>query len=154
MDHWNEVAESITGKSIIYVATDETTDTVEKVRQAVSERITIKHTHNTPAGESPSFADALGLIPNGNDDVLLYAHGKGMQDHTFACPAVRLWTELMYETVINNREQIVRRMSEGYRAFGSFRAFGRAPLSPRYRWHYAGDRKSTRLNSSHNVEAN
>jgi hypothetical protein len=132
------VAESVNGQSLVYVATDDTTDSVDAVKLLASPRIKIEHRRNTPAGESPSFADALQRIPRGPDDILLYCHGKGMQDHTFASPAVRLWTELMYETVIHNREQIVRRMSEGYRAFGSFRAFGRAPLSPRYPWHYAG----------------
>jgi hypothetical protein len=105
----------------------------------------VVHVQNTPAGESPSFADALTRIPRGPNDILLYCHGKGMKDATFASHAVRLWTELMYETVIHNREQIVWRMSEGYRSFGSFRAFGRAPLNPKYRWHYAGTFFSVRM---------
>jgi SAM-dependent methyltransferase len=138
VEHWNRVAESINGQSIVYVATDPSTDEFETVTAMLSPNFEAVHVRNNAAGESPSFRDALKRIPSGPDDVLLYAHGKGMQDHTFASPAVRLWTELMYETVIHNRGRIEQKLSEGYRSFGSFRAFGRAPLAPKHRWHYAG----------------
>jgi hypothetical protein len=138
VEHWNRVAESINGRAIVYVATDPSTDEFETVTAMLSPKFEAVHVRNTAAGESPSFRDALKRIPSGPDDVLLYAHGKGMQDHTFTSPAVRLWTELMYETVIHNRGRIEQKLCEGYRSFGSFRAFGRAPLSPKHRWHYAG----------------
>ena len=138
MEHWNRVAEQVNGQVLVYVATDSKTDTFEDVQRVASPKMTLKHRRNTAVGESPSFRDALQLIPTGNDDVLIYAHGKGMQDHTAASSAVRLWTELMYETVIHNRNRIIQKLAAGYRSFGSFRAFGRAPLTPKHRWHYAG----------------
>lgn len=93
---------------------------------------------NTKEGENPTFTKLLTLIPKGENDVFLYAHGKGVKPQTRVSPAVKVWIQVMYQTVIFNHGEIVRRMAQGYKTFGSLRAFGKSPLSPAFSWHYAG----------------
>jgi hypothetical protein len=77
-------------------------------------------------------------VPKGDNDVLLYAHGKGVKPATRVSAAVKVWVSVMYDTVIFNHREIARRMAQGYKCFGSLRAFGQYPLTPKYSWHYAG----------------
>jgi hypothetical protein len=139
-DRWNEIASNINGLCIVGVATDATTDTIEDVRAKLSDRFEIVSMANSPEGEAPTFRMLQERIPQGVDDVLLYAHGKGVTAKPQCAESVRIWTEIMYETVINNTERVIEKLSEGYKAVGSFQWFvngwnmvGRTGV-----WHYAG----------------
>jgi hypothetical protein len=135
---WNELASKINGRTYIVVALDETTDSEEYVRSQFSPNIELIFTQNTDAGESPSFEILLRKIPKGQNDIFIYAHSKGVRKHTYSSQPVKKWTKIMYDTVVFNFSSIVEKFSKGYKCFGSFRTFGDQPLSPKYRWHYAG----------------
>jgi hypothetical protein len=138
VDNWNKIAESINGKCIVTVVTDEASVSIDKVRHRLSPKFVVHTAINTPSGENPSFASMLPEIPKGDDDVFLYAHGKGVRSHTFNSESVRIWTQMMYETVLFNVPKVLDKLAEGYKCFGSFRTFGSMPLEPKYQWHYSG----------------
>ena len=137
-ERWNEIAASVSGRCIVGVATDSNTATLNEVRQVLSDKFELFETPNTPQGENPTFRRFQTMIPQGQDDVLIYCHGKGVRAHTFASEAVRIWTEIMYETVMHNQERVIEKLSEGYKCFGSLRIFGSVPLAPVNKWHYSG----------------
>lgn len=137
-ERWNEVAAGINGRCIVGIVTDGTTSTIDEVRQRLSDRFELFEATNTKQGENPTFRELQKRIPQGQDDVLLYCHAKGVRQHTASSESVRLWTEIMYETVIHNTQGIVEKLAQGYKCFGSFRSFGDAPLKPINRWHYSG----------------
>jgi hypothetical protein len=137
VDMWNQLAERINGKLIVFVGIDKKTVSFGEVRQRLHPAIEAIQAKNTPEGEVPSFRRLQEMIPAGQNDVLLYCHGKGVQDRTYRSPAVRAWTEAMYETVIFNHDQIIRRLAEGYKNFHSFRMFG-SILGNKNRWHASG----------------
>ena len=138
VEKWNEIANSINGSCIACVATDDSTDNLEKVESAFSNKFKIIKLKNNEHGENDSFRILQDLIPTGQDDVLLYGHGKGVRKHTHQSDAVRLWTEMMYESVLFNHNAVIDKLASGYKMFGSFRAFGDDPLSPENQWHYSG----------------
>lgn len=138
VDNWNEIAESINGSCIVTVVTDDSAVTAADVKARLSDRFTVNTARNTPGGENPSFSSMLPEIPKGNDDVFLYAHGKGVRSHTFDSESVRIWTQMMYETILFNVPKVLAKLAEGYKCFGSFRTFGTMPLSPTNKWHYSG----------------
>ncbi len=138
VDKWNELSENINGKCVVGIVTDSSTDSFEDVKKYFSSKFELFEMPNTPDGENPTFRELIKIIPNGDDDVLIYCHGKGVRPHTNSSESVRIWTEHMYETVAFNYEKAIEKFSEGYRCFGSYRTFGDIPLSPKYRWHYSG----------------
>jgi len=139
VDQWNELAETINGKCLVGLAEFPNPARMARVRELLSDRFEIiTRPNNEKDGESVSFREFQKLIPNGDNDVLIYCHGKGVRPHTESHEPVRLWSEIMYETVVFNQVEIVRRMGEGYKTFGSFRTYGNAPLSPKNSWHYSG----------------
>jgi hypothetical protein len=91
-----------------------------------------------PFGEVATAEYAFPKLRETGDSITLYAHAKGIRSHTRSSQAVRLWTEMMYETVTFNHDETIRRMTEGYDIVGSFRTFGFRPLVPRHQWHYSG----------------
>ena len=140
VDEWNKLARQITGRCFVGIAecTGCGTSPTAEVIARLSDRFTTFTVPNTKEGENPTFTKLLTLIPKGENDIFLYAHGKGMKPATRVSAAVKVWVDVMYQTVIFNHGEIVRRMAQGYKTFGSLRAFGKAPLSPAYSWHYAG----------------
>lgn len=138
VDRWNEIAELINGRAIVCVATDENTVPASTVRNLLSPKIEMITLQNHPDGENQSFRKLQEIIPRGQDDVLIYCHGKGVRQHTHNIESVRIWSEMMYETVTFNFPAIMRRLEEGYKTFGSFRTFGSVPLQVRNKWHYSG----------------
>jgi len=137
VDLWNSLVGQINGKMIVIVATDHSSCTFAEVRQRLDPSIEAIEIKNTHEGENPSFRILQTMIPTGQNDVLLYCHGKGVQDRTYRSPAVRAWTEAMYETVIFNHVKVIRRLTEGYKNFHSFRMFG-SILGNKNRWHASG----------------
>lgn len=135
---WNEVAATINGRCIVGVVTDSTTATLDDVRRALSDKFELFEEPNTAQGENPTFRRIQTMIPQGQDDVIVYCHGKGVRSHTFDSEAVRIWTEMMYEAVVFNHAQIIQKLSDGYKCFGAFRTFGSIPLNPQNKWHYSG----------------
>ena len=140
VDTWNKLASQITGKCFVGVAecADCGTSSTSEVIARLSDRFEVFTVPNTKEGENPTFTELLKRMPNGENDVFLYAHGKGMKPATRVSAAVKTWISVMYSTVIFNHGEIIRRMAQGYKTFGSLRAFGKAPLSPAFSWHYAG----------------
>lgn len=137
-EKWNDIAEKVGGRCAVCVATDSSTDNVDEVIKTLSGRFEVIELSNNAEGENDSFRILQDLMPGGHNDVFIYAHGKGVRPHTYQSDAVRLWSEIMYETVSFNHESIIKRLSDGYKLFGSFRSFGDEPLSPINRWHYSG----------------
>jgi len=140
VDEWNRLASQIEGRCIVGIAECEGcgTSPTSEVIARLSDRFEVFTVPNTKEGENPTFTELLKRIPQGNNDIFLYAHGKGMKPATRISAAVKTWIQVMYQTVIFNHGEIVRRMAQGYKMFGSLRAFGKAPLSPQFSWHYAG----------------
>jgi hypothetical protein len=137
-DAWNKLASMITGKCVVIVVTDDTTSPVEEVRAALDPRIEIVTAGNTPHGENPSFTLLQQIMPRGQNDIFLYAHGKGVRERTFNSKAIDLWIDWMYESVIFSHDRVIKHMNAGYKMVGSFRMFGLAQTDPQRGWHYAG----------------
>lgn len=140
VDTWNKLASQIEGRCFVGIAecSDCGTSPTSEVVARLSDRFEVFTVQNTKEGENPTFTELLKRIPKGDNDIFLYAHGKGVKPATRVSAAVKTWVQVMYQTVIFNHGEIVRRMAQGYKTFGSLRAFGRAPLSPAHSWHYAG----------------
>ena len=140
VDEWNKLASQITGRCMVGIAecNDCGTSPTSEVIARLSHRFEVFTVPNTKEGENPTFTELVRRMPKGDNDVFLYAHGKGMKPATRVSAAVKTWIQVMYSTVIFNHGEIVRRMAQGYKTFGSLRAFGKAPLSPAFSWHYAG----------------
>lgn len=138
-NRWNELADMVNGRCIVGVAIGPETVSIEEVRSRLSPRFELFAFRNdTTEGENITFRTLQKTIPSGPDDVLIYCHSKGVRPHTAASVPVRLWTEMMYESVAFNHQSIVQRMAEGYAAFGSFRTYGKYPLQVNHQWHYSG----------------
>lgn len=140
VDKWNRLAEQITGRCFVGVSEcdDCGTSPTSEVIARLSDRFEVFTVPNTAEGENPTFTELMKRVPKGDNDVLLYAHGKGVKPATRVSAAVKVWVSVMYDTVIFNHREIARRMAQGYKCFGSLRAFGQYPLTPKYSWHYAG----------------
>lgn len=146
----NDLLPKINGKAIIGIVTDNTTSTLDDVRQLIpGDNVTWIQNENIaesgdlslrgkPFGEVSTFQQALPLLAETGDSITTYAHGKGIRQHTRDCESVRLWTEIMYETVTFAHDETVAAMASGYDFFGSFRTFGFRPFVPKHGWHYSG----------------
>ena len=141
---WTELAETINGRCFIGVAIDETTDTIERVRELLPARFEVFQVPSTPHGEVPTFQFLQQVVPAGPDDVLVYVHAKGVRRdpndprNTTAIRLIRLWTEMLYETVAFNRAAYLARLAEGYKCFGAFRTPDNGKLGIKHKWHYSG----------------
>ncbi len=138
VERWNRIAETATGKLIVSVVIDSDTSPIEEVRAALSPRFEVVVSTNTEQGENPSFRLIQDRIPKGPDDVLIYCHAKGVRSHTEGQPAIRLWSELMYITVVDNKRRVIEQLGAGYKAFGSFRSFDLFTFPVAHKWHYSG----------------
>ncbi len=136
-DAWNRLSEMINGKLVVGVVTDRESDSIATVRSALSDKIELFEAPNTPEGENPTFARFQETMPRGQNDVFLYAHGKGCRKRTFESKAIDLWIEMMY-AVLFDHKNIVTQMASGYKMVGAFRMFGEDPHQPQFGWHYAG----------------
>jgi len=136
------------GKVIIGVSTDSDTDSAEVVKAELPfDQIEWLETANLPrvpsgshyrVGELQTAVPAMQMLNVNEDSVTLYGHAKGQQDHTIKNESIKIWSELMYESVLFRVDEAIEKMALGYSAFGSMRAFGLRPLMPRYKWHYSG----------------
>lgn len=138
VERWNEIAGMIGGRCIIGLATVDDRVAMDDVRAMLSSRFEIIERPNTMDGETNSFRVFQEMLPGGENDVLIYCHGKGVRPHTRDSEPVRLWSEIMYETVVFNHREVIKKLADGYKMFGSFRTFGNVPLHPTNNWHYSG----------------
>jgi len=138
VDLWNQQARIINGRSFVGIAISPETDSFETVRAALHPSIIVKEFANDKEGENHTFRWLQEVVPQGQDDILIYCHGKGVRQHTAASEAVRRWSEAMYQTVVFNHQRIIEKLAAGYRNVHSFRTFGTRPLSPINRWHPSG----------------
>lgn len=135
---WNQQARIINGRSFVGVAISPETDSFEAVRAALHPSIEVRQFANTSEGENHTFRWLQEVVPQGQDDILIYCHGKGVRQHTAASEAVRRWSEAMYQTVVFNHDRVIEKLAAGYRNVHSFRTFGKRPLSPVNLWHWSG----------------
>ena len=136
------------GQIIIGVSTGPGADSAEAVKAELPfEQIRWIETSNIARapnasghriGELQTAVPAMRMLDLTQDSVTVYAHAKGQQEHTIGSEAVNIWTGLMYESVTFRIDEAIQKLSEGYSAFGSMRAFGLRPLMPKYKWHYSG----------------
>jgi peptidoglycan/xylan/chitin deacetylase (PgdA/CDA1 family) len=146
LSKWEELSTQINGRCLVGVATGPDTAPFSEIRSLLSDRFELFELPNHKVeGENLTFRELLKRLPHGSDDVLIYAHGKGVQGSRYRSEAVRLWTELLYETVVFNWEEAIRRLSQGYKAFGSFRSFTTALNVIPHGWYYSGTFFITRL---------
>ena len=138
VDLWNQQARIINGRSFVGIAISPETDSFETVRAALHPSIIVKEFANDKEGENHTFRWLQEVVPQGQDDILIYCHGKGVRQHTAASEAVRRWSEAMYQTVVFNHDRVIEKLAAGYRNVHSFRTFGTRPLSPINRWHPSG----------------
>lgn len=135
---WNQMPLLVNGQCFVGVATDANTETFETIRNALHPSIICKQFDNTKEGENLTFRWLQQVVPRGQNDVLIYCHGKGAQQHTAHSPAVRRWTEAMYSTVVFNFDMIREKMKAGFLNVHSFRTWGKRPLRLRHGWHPSG----------------
>lgn len=135
---WNMMPPLINGRCFIGIATGPGTDTAAAVRAVLNPAFEVYEFANTKEGENITFRWLQGVVPQGQDDVLIYCHGKGAKPNTSKSDAVRRWTEAMYQTVVFNHDMIREKMSAGYKIINSFRVYGSKFLSPKYEWHPSG----------------
>lgn len=151
VEEWNAIADTIKGRCIVgLVLGDEPISgtksaTYETVREALSDRFEIITSQNTGEGENTTFRMLQEALPNGPDDILIYVHGKGVRPHTATLQSVRIWTEIMYQTVTWNHSEIISKMSQGYEVVGSIRTFGNFTHPLRNKWHFSGTFFAVRL---------
>ena len=152
-DNVREMLESkaFDGQVIIGVSTDSETDSLSAVRDRIGncrqidwiETENISH-HNATGrvgkrfGELQTAIPAMDMLISSPDSVTFYGHAKGVQDHTIRSEPVRMWSEMMYETVMFNQSEVLRLIESGFDAVGSFRTFGLRPLMAKHSWHYSG----------------
>lgn len=137
---WHELAEQINGRCLVGVATGPNTATFAEIAAEFdTERFELFELPNDEEeGENPTFRQLLEMLPSGPDDVLIYCHAKGVQAARRNSEAVQLWRELLYETVPFNWRRGVEKLAEGYKAFGSFRAFTTSRNVIPHGWYYSG----------------
>jgi peptidoglycan/xylan/chitin deacetylase (PgdA/CDA1 family) len=139
IDLWEELADQLNGHCVVYVATGPNTATFAEVRGMFSDRFELREIPNDEnEGENPSFRALLETFPSGPDDVLVYCHAKGVQAARRGSEAVQLWRELLYETVAFNWRRALDKLDDGYKAFGSFRAFTTSTNVIPNGWYYSG----------------
>jgi len=139
LTRWEELAAQINGRCLVGVATGPNTASLAEVKALLSDRFEIFELPNHKIeGENPTFREILNRLPSGPNDVLIYAHAKGVQSARYRLENIQLWTELLYETVIFNWEVALERLAQGYKAFGSFRSFTTALNVIPHGWYYSG----------------
>lgn len=153
INNWNEVAEQVNGRCLIGVVQDKHSVDISVVKALLHPKFEVFAVPQDGEGENHTFRRLLQELPHGNDDILLYCHGKGVRHYSKRnprqAPAVKLWTELLYETVVFNRDRIEEKLAEGYKAFGSFRCFSDDSKVLKNQWYYSGTFLAVRLKHVH-----
>lgn len=89
--------------------------------------------------ETPSLFRGLTLLPryaDKDEGITFFAHTKGVT--RVGHPAVKLWTETMYEKNLSDLYQ-VSTMIRSYPVLGCFKRYGEFPVLPDGNsWHYSG----------------
>jgi hypothetical protein len=127
------------GKKICCVATDG--DTLQDKYRGELDHIfdeVFYITNDPKRRESAGFVRGLKPLASfSNEEMICLIHGKGQQSHSHDDDTIRMWTEAMYETVVDNWQEAVRAMEDGYPLAGSFKSVGNFATTPN-KWHYSG----------------
>jgi hypothetical protein len=138
------------GRVIIGISTDGTTDTAQEVQDRIGISgidwiLTDNINHDAAPfasgqrfGELQTAIPAMEMLRGVGESVTFYGHAKGVRPHTKTSEAVRVWSEMMYETVMFNADFCVDKISEGYDFVGSFVTGNCPQFRTRYSWHYSG----------------
>ncbi|HEY3969455.1 MAG TPA: hypothetical protein VGM05_33185 [Planctomycetaceae bacterium] len=130
--------ELFTGRRILTVALDNTTDPIEDVRQTFApldaEFIV---SPNAELGETATFFPALDRIEsNSPDEITFRCHSKGCThagDHEMSHP----WADVMFAANLDYPELIDCLLSDAA-ICGAFRKFESWPFPDSHAWHYQG----------------
>lgn len=144
-DNWKRHVEYLrpaTGvfdRKIMGVATGPGTATLAEVQAAFGDSWEYFEVANDKAlREVLTYRSMLEMVRSTDEnDVTFCLHSKGAQNHTAASHQIQWWTEAMYSTVVNNWQNVLGKMEQGYPVAGSFLRVGEH-LQARYGWHFSG----------------
>ena len=129
-------------RKIMGVATDSSTSTFQEVKDAFGSDWEYFEVANSKSLQEVATCEKMldMCVTTDPDAIMVYAHSKGTQSHTADNPNVNSWTNVMYETVVGNIDEICDIMDSGPCIVGSFRRFGKRFRSFRskYGYHYSG----------------
>tara|TARA_R110000803_G_scaffold115342_1_gene183805 strand:+ start:2164 stop:3351 length:1188 start_codon:yes stop_codon:yes gene_type:complete len=126
-------------RKIMSVATGPGTASFEEVKHAFGDSWEYtEYTNDPKKREVLTYTDMMKDVESTDpNEVTFCIHTKGTQDNTSKKVQVQWWTEAMYETVVHNWREVLKKFEEGYNVAGSFRRNG-AHFKTRYGWHYTG----------------
>ena len=144
--HCNKILEHshlFDGRRIVAVVTDGTTDPIEWVQDALHDaRVELKTLPNDPnlrevASFLPLFAAVSDLTSP--EDVTLYAHGKGVTNHSWpdGGATIQLWAETLWETLCDYWPVVAQTLLSKPIA-GSLLRLGSYWHNSQSQWHYSG----------------
>ncbi len=131
------------GRRIVAIVTDATTDHPVAVREALAagQCEFIEMANNQALWEVATHEALFGRIADltGPEHVTLRAHAKGVSNHTWpdGGATIRLWTETLYETLLDYWPLVAGVLKAHPLAGSLFRPGKYFPNSPST-WHYAG----------------
>ena len=144
-DGWKKHIEYLKKTDVVFdrrimgVATGSGTATFEEVKKAFGDDWEYFEVANDPKKrELTTYPQMMQMIESTDpNDVTFCIHTKGTQDHNNSNKQIDWWTLAMYETVVDNWENVLAEFERGYSIAGSFRRFG-GHFRTRYGWHYSG----------------
>ena len=132
-----------TGKRVIAIAVDNTTDTAKAVKEALKgfDCEFIEVNNHPDLREVVTHLPLFTRLTNhiSPEDVTLYAHSKGVTNTTWpdGGRAIRLWTEVLYETLLDYWP-VVHDLLTKYPIVGSLKRRGHYWPESSSSWHYSG----------------
>lgn len=125
------------GRRILTVATDETTDTTETVREAFAPlEAEIIEFHNCGLQETVTFLSGMDMLASARpNEMTLRCHSKGCTHPDGA--ASHLWADVMWATCCDF-PQLIDCLLQDRAICGPFRSFGLWPFPEMHAWHFAG----------------
>jgi hypothetical protein len=95
------------------------------------------YVNDTKLREVVGFVETLNTLQSVNStDFICVAHAKGLQ-YSDATSVVHTWTDIMYETVIEDWQRAISCLDR-YGVSGSFKRYGQFTTYKNHRWHYSG----------------
>lgn len=139
LDRLERYTKKFNGKKICCIAVDDDTHQDKYIPQLKELFTDIYMVANNPKKrEKVGFIPSLDKLQTTNrNEVICFAHGKGQQFHTKASPIIREWTDSMYETCVDNWDQVREFMEKGYPVVGPFKN-ETAFKNTAFGWHYSG----------------
>ena len=128
------------GKRIVAIVHDARAENPERVMECLEgQGCEFIVAENAAGGESQTFPRMLERVRSPNpDEITFYAHGKGVKYEPRVPPPVRRWTEVLYQTALDDWPRIWRQLQE-FALAGPFKRLGRYKTHREMgEWHYCG----------------